>query len=98
MTQAPSIYDIHKSAAIIINNRKLLVERSQGKAVFVAPGGKLEADETPRQCLVRELKEEFQLDIAESDLKNSAHFTPKLQARTTRAKALACLKHMSLVG
>jgi 8-oxo-dGTP pyrophosphatase MutT (NUDIX family) len=60
--------DIHKAAGIIIKNRRLLVERSKGKDVFVAPGGKLEPGETPRQAVIRELKEEFQLDIAENDL------------------------------
>lgn len=61
-------YDIHKAAGIIVKDRLLLVERSKGKDVFVAPGGKLEPGETPRQALIRELKEEFQLIITETDL------------------------------
>jgi 8-oxo-dGTP diphosphatase len=60
--------DIYKAAGIIIQNRKLLVERSTGKPCFVAPGGKLEAGETYPQALVRELKEEFQIDVDEADL------------------------------
>lgn len=61
-------YDIHKAAGIIIKDRRLLVERSKGKDVFVAPGGKLDPDETSVQAIIRELKEEFQLDITENDL------------------------------
>jgi 8-oxo-dGTP diphosphatase len=61
-------YDIHKAAGIIIKDRRLLVERSKGKDVFVAPGGKLETGETSAQAVMRELKEEFQLDITENDL------------------------------
>jgi len=61
-------YDIHKAAGVIINDRRLLVERSKGKDVFVAPGGKLEPGETSIQAVIRELKEEFRLDVAENDL------------------------------
>ncbi|HSX02387.1 MAG TPA: NUDIX domain-containing protein [Candidatus Saccharimonadia bacterium] len=61
-------YDIHKAAGIIIKDRRLLVERSKGKDVFVAPGGKLEPGENPQQAVIRELKEEFQLEVAESNL------------------------------
>jgi 8-oxo-dGTP diphosphatase len=57
--------DLHKAAGIIIRNRKLLVERSKGKEFFIAPGGGIEPGETPKQALVRELKEEFQIDTKE---------------------------------
>ncbi len=60
--------DIHKAGGIIIKDRKVLVEHSRGKEFFIDPGGKLEAGETPRQALVRELKEEFQIDVDEADL------------------------------
>lgn len=67
-------YDIHKAAGIILKDRRLLVERSKGKDVFVAPGGKLESGETSIQAVIRELKEEFQLDITENDLKEFGTF------------------------
>jgi 8-oxo-dGTP diphosphatase len=67
-------YDIYKAAGIIIKDRRLLVERSKGKDVFVAPGGKLESGETPRQAVIRELKEEFQLEVAENDLEEFGTF------------------------
>lgn len=60
--------DIHKVAGIIIRGRKLLVERSRGKQAFISPGGSIEAGETARQALVRELREEFDIDVNESDL------------------------------
>ena len=61
--------DIYKAAGIIIRNRRLLVERSKGKDVFVAPGGKLEAGESAIEAVIRELKEEFQLSLTPTDLK-----------------------------
>lgn len=46
----------------------MLVERSTGKEYFIHPGGKIEPGETPKQAVVRELKEEFSIDVDESDL------------------------------
>lgn len=60
--------DIHKSAAIIIRDRKLLVSRSKGKDFFIAPGGKLEEAETSTEACVRELQEEQGITIDESAL------------------------------
>lgn len=50
-------YDIHKAAGIIIKDRRLLVERSKGNDVFVAPGDKLEPGETSRQAVIGDLEE-----------------------------------------
>ncbi len=54
----------------------MLVGRTKGKEFFIHPGGKLEPGETAKQALVRELKEEFQIDVDQADLepfdKNSA--------------------------
>jgi 8-oxo-dGTP pyrophosphatase MutT (NUDIX family) len=60
--------DIHKAAAIIVRDRKLLVSRSKGKTIFIAPGGKLEKKETPKQALCRELGEEQGITVEEADL------------------------------
>lgn len=60
--------DIFKASCIIIQNRKLLVERSMGKEFFIHLGGKIEPGETAKQALIRELKEEVQLDVLEDDL------------------------------
>jgi ADP-ribose pyrophosphatase YjhB (NUDIX family) len=60
--------DIHKAGGIIVRNRRLLVERSKNKDYFIAPGGSLEENETPKQALVRELMEEFKITVEEKDL------------------------------
>jgi len=60
--------DIYKASGIIIKDRKVLAERSIGKEFFIHPGGKIESGETAKQAVVRELKEEFQIDIDEADL------------------------------
>ena len=65
---------IYKSAGVIIRDRKLLVERSKGKVIFIAPGGSIEAGETDKQALVRELMEEFGITVAEDDLEDFGEY------------------------
>ncbi|HEX7963621.1 MAG TPA: NUDIX domain-containing protein [Candidatus Saccharimonadales bacterium] len=67
--------DIYKAAGIIIQGRKLLHEKSLGKPAFIAPGGRLEPGETPKQALVRELKEEFTITVNEADLEPFGSFS-----------------------
>jgi 8-oxo-dGTP diphosphatase len=55
------------TAAIILNDHKVLIarraagENQAGKWEF--PGGKIEAGETPQECLRREIKEELDVEI-----------------------------------
>ena len=60
--------DIHKAAAIIIEDRKLLVVCNRDKGIFVAPGGKLLPGESGRIALARELKEELDIDVEIEDM------------------------------
>ncbi len=76
--------DIHKAAGIIIQNRKLLIERSKGKEIFMAPGGKVEPGESVKQALVRELKEEFNIDVDPSDLEAFGSFIAQAAGQEDR--------------
>ena len=55
------------TAAIIEKNGQILItQRPRGDKLGLKwefPGGKIEQGETPEQCLVREIKEELNLDI-----------------------------------
>lgn len=53
-----------RSAAIVIRNGKILMERVVyfGRMFYTLPGGGIEAGETPEQAVLRELKEECGLD------------------------------------
>lgn len=66
--------DIRKAGAVLIQDRKFLVSRSAGKDFFIAPGGKLEHNETPVEALKRELQEEIQIDIDTSTLEHLGTF------------------------
>lgn len=50
---------IHKIIAVVIEDNKFLMVRKVGKDVWTSLGGKIEQGETEEQCLLREIKEEF---------------------------------------
>jgi mutator protein MutT len=58
---------IRVTAAILVKDGKVVIAKRKpedtlaGKWEF--PGGKIEIDETPEQCLKREMKEEFDIDV-----------------------------------
>lgn len=64
---------VHVSAAALVDGqgRVLLARRPEGRAMaglWEFPGGKIEPGETPEAALIRELKEELDIDILPSDL------------------------------
>jgi 8-oxo-dGTP pyrophosphatase MutT (NUDIX family) len=54
------------SGIILLGNNIVLQERKDGW--FSSPGGKVEKDESPKQALIRELKEELGISIEEDCL------------------------------
>ena len=51
-------------AIIIKDNKIALMERwFAGEHYFVLPGGRIEQNEELKECVIRELKEEFNIDI-----------------------------------
>lgn len=59
---------IRVAAGVITDNDKVLITRRAPKENFAGgwefPGGKIEANETPEDCLIRELKEELNIDVS----------------------------------
>ncbi len=53
---------IHKIAAVVIQNDKLLLVKKYGKDVWTCLGGKPEGKETEEEALLREIKEEIGCD------------------------------------
>jgi ADP-ribose pyrophosphatase YjhB (NUDIX family) len=59
----------------IIHNRKLLLAYSKNKRCFYLPGGKVDIHETATQALCREISEELNVAIEETELAYYAHIT-----------------------
>ena len=71
MVKYPKI--IRVTAAIIESDKKILIaQRKSDDDIFGGlwefPGGKKEKNETPSECLIREIKEEIGINIKDSDL------------------------------
>ena len=62
---------IRVAAGVLIHNGLVLIaKRKEGKHLagyWEFPGGKIESTETPQTCLIREFKEEFDIDITVGD-------------------------------
>ncbi len=56
---------LERAAALIIKNRKILLMYRfyKGQEYYVFPGGAVEKNESPKEAAIREIKEEFCLDI-----------------------------------
>jgi 8-oxo-dGTP diphosphatase len=64
-------------AAIIKQNDKIFAtQRGYGdfKGFWEFPGGKIEAGERPQEALIREIKEELNIDILVGDLVNTVEY------------------------
>ena len=66
------------TAAILVKDYKIIIakrgpdDRLANKWEF--PGGKIEINETPEQCLKREMKEEFDIDVSVGEYLGSSIF------------------------
>jgi len=54
---------IRKAGALIFRNKKFLIVKPCGKPYFINPGGKYEQNETAKDCLRRELREELNISV-----------------------------------
>src|SRR5689334_10955916 len=60
---------------LIIQDRKLLLAYSNNKKCFYLPGGKIDPGESAAQALCREIAEELNVTLRESELKFYTHIS-----------------------
>ena len=77
---------IIQDKGIILIARRPLGDKLAGKWEF--PGGKIEAEETPKECLKREIKEELNIEISVGDF--FAESIYEYPNRTIQLKAYWC--------
>ncbi|SRR5258708_7157956 len=65
---------IDKLALIDLKDRKVLITRSYNKDTWYIPGGKRDAGESDEQALIREVKEELNVDINPSIISHYGTF------------------------
>ena len=70
-----STLSLPTAGALIIKDRKLLMTFSRNKKCYYLPGGKLDAEENSVAALLRELQEELDITLSESDIQFETHIT-----------------------
>jgi len=65
---------IDKIAYIYIKDKKILATLSKGKDTYYMPGGKREDNETDEETLIREIKEELDVNIKKQTIKYYGSF------------------------
>src|SRR5438552_17864455 len=60
---------------IVLNHRQLLLAYSNNKQAFYLPGGNADKGETTYQALIREIREELNVNLAPHDLEFYSHIT-----------------------
>ncbi|WP_413532464.1 NUDIX hydrolase [Empedobacter brevis] len=60
---------------LVIKNNKLLLTFSKNKKAWYLPGGKIDQDENSKSALIREIKEELNVDLEENKLNFFCHIT-----------------------
>ena len=71
MSEAKKIMLVAACALIDADRRVLIAQRPEGKpmaGLWEFPGGKIHAGESPEAALIRELKEELDIDVTEACL------------------------------
>lgn len=60
---------------LVVKNNKLLLTYSKNKKAWYLPGGKLDENETSKTALIREIKEELNVDLQDEKLSFYCHIT-----------------------
>lgn len=87
MNDDGSTYEIVETVAYIhVKDKKLLLALSKGKEAFYMPGGKPETKEDQLQALLREIKEELQVNLIPKTIKHYGIFEAQAYGKNIGTK------------
>lgn len=69
------IVKLHTAGLVVIKDQKLLLAFSGNKKAWYLPGGKIDTGETSIDGIIREIKEELNLDLDREKLVFHSHIT-----------------------
>jgi ADP-ribose pyrophosphatase YjhB (NUDIX family) len=75
------MHEIDKLAWVCVQDRHLLVARSENKTVYYIPGGKRDPGETDNQALMREINEELSVALIETSIRYANTFTAQAHSK-----------------
>ncbi len=75
---------IDKLGWIYIRDKKLLGTRSKGKNAYYVPGGKREQGETDKEALIREIREELNIELFPESLEFINKFKAQAYGKTEK--------------
>ncbi|MHA4809862.1 NUDIX hydrolase [Flavitalea flava] len=70
-----TIHTLATAGLVVIKDRKLLLAFSLNKQAFYLPGGKVDAGETSQSAVIRETREEMNVDLDPAHLRFYSHIT-----------------------
>jgi len=89
---------IDKLAWIYVRDRRLLAVRSYGKQRFYIPGGKRDPGETDHQALIREVKEELNVDLIPNSIEPALKFTTRADEKTAGTQLIMTCYYADFSG
>jgi 8-oxo-dGTP pyrophosphatase MutT (NUDIX family) len=75
MMQTLEKIELHTAGLLVIQDNKLLLAFSKNKKAFYLPGGKIDQGETSQEAIIREIKEELNIDLIPEKLKFHYHIS-----------------------
>ena len=77
------IKKLFTAGLVIVKQEKLLLAFSSNKQAWYLPGGKIDNNETAIEALIREVKEELNIELEKSRLKFYTHISAQAFGETT---------------
>ena len=75
MVESKKINVITTAGLVVVKNRKLLLAFSRNKQAWYLPGGKVDPGETTEHALIREVREELNIQLCHDELRYYIHIS-----------------------